>query len=52
MSNNTHENVNGIGEGSGCNGNNEGIGGEHLQALNLENGGAPCECVQCEVFFI
>uniref|UniRef100_A0A914MU13 Uncharacterized protein n=1 Tax=Meloidogyne incognita TaxID=6306 RepID=A0A914MU13_MELIC len=47
MSNNTH--VNGIGEGSGCNGNNDGIGGEHLQALNLENGGAPCECVQCEV---
>uniref|UniRef100_A0A914MPS1 Uncharacterized protein n=1 Tax=Meloidogyne incognita TaxID=6306 RepID=A0A914MPS1_MELIC len=49
MSNNTHENVNGIGEGSGCNGNNDGVGGEHLQSSNLENGGAPCECVQCEV---
>lgn len=49
MSNNIHENIDGTGEGSGCNGDIEGTGG-HVQALNLENvGGTPCECVQCEV---
>ena len=49
MSNNTHEKVGGIGGESFCSQGNEGNGG-HIPAINGENGGVPCECVQCEVF--